>query len=668
MTHRYRWPPSYRHRHFSSTYILNFSNTTRSSAATQAWSCAVWQVTPKMGSKRKISVSQADDHIHHDHQPKRPRVSPPMPVTARPPSRDILSTLSDELLVRILSFLSDTTLLDLAPVSRRLRRLAADSQLWRAHYYTRFVLPRALRIPGFRVGAGAGAVSPSSRGPKLQYSARRAVWADGGWGRRGGLVDVQDETRTEHGGSIDWKRQYKLRHNWARGKCAVEEVSVRDASEGAAGQNKTLVKVVEGIAVTADAASGLRAWDLRTRRPIAQVDLRQDDSDDGNTPISLAVEEQGQTGDLVDIVVGFADGGFGIWRLDAKQGQLTRRYRHEKSCNGELVAVAYGHPYVLTATSAGLISLYTFNRPSARPPSDEAEDAEGQRPESAHGASGKAKLQEMDERRLDFPPPYLLTSLTSHTTHQPIALSIRRMAASVSASIAYTFLTPNGWCIGVQDIHIKPSPSGTDSLSSRLAYSLPIETGVNSGSTTPPHSPSPPPRSSRPRPPPPDDSQPGLTTLCYSHPYLLATLPDNTLVLHLCTSTATSLSLSPGIRLWGHTSGISDAEITPRGKAVSISTRGDEIRVWELEGRVGGSSIEVRPRQPADDADDMVDGGDGVSGTGRSSEQDNKAQTLGLDLAEWEDRRNWVGFDDEMVIVLKEARDGRESLMVYDFT
>jgi hypothetical protein len=137
-------------------------------------------------------------------------------------------------------------------------------------------------------------------------------------------------------------------------------------------------------------------------------------------------------------------------------------------------------------------------------------------------------------------------------------------------------------------------------------------------------------------------------TLCYSHPYLLATLPDNTLVLYLCTSTTKSFSLSSGIRLWGHTSGISDAEITPRGKAVSISTRGDEIRVWELEGRVGGSSIEVRPttRQPAD-------------GTGSPTT---------VPRAEWEDRRNWVGFDDEMVIVLKETRDGRESLMVYDFT
>jgi hypothetical protein len=88
------------------------------------------------------------------------------------------------------------------------------------------------------------------------------------------------------------------------------------------------------------------------------------------------------------------------------------------------------------------------------------------------------------------------------------------------------------------------------------------------------------------------------------------------------------------------------------------------MRVWELEGRVGGSSIEVRPRQPANDAD--YEDGDILGGGNDNSPS--KAQTPRLDVPEWEDRRNWVGFDDEMVIVLKEARDGRESLMVYDFT
>ncbi|KAF4441554.1 f-box protein [Fusarium austroafricanum] len=568
--------------------------------------------------KRKLPPTEENPDPLPDQDVTQPRPSKRLRFANKaysPPSRDILTTISSELLLRILSFLTSSELLDISPTSHRLYRLASDPHLWREHYYERFVLPRALRIPGFRVG-GAG-------GTKLQYSARRAVWADGRKGRSPDDKILKESSKSE---SVDWKRQYKLRHNWARGKCAVEEVSVRDAPEESEGQKRTLVKVVEGIAITADSESGLRAWDLRTRRPIVQLDLHQDGGSEDNAPTSLAVDESG-SGTVVDIVVGFADGGFGLWRLNLEQQELIRRYRHEKSSNGELVAVACGYPYVLTATTAGLISLYTFNGPTASPTNDAANHVSN---------NDKRTWQGTKEKQANpiLPPPYLLTSLKSHTTHLPLALSIRRMSSSVSASIAYTFSVRDGWCIGVQDLLITPSSdsSDIDTLSSRLASTLPI---AASGSRDAPGA---------------NDSRSELTTLCYSHPYLLATLPDNTLVLYLCTSTATSLSLSPGIRLWGHTSGISDAEITPRGKAVSISTRGDEIRVWELEGRVGGSSIEVRPtsRQPADDAD-----------TGSPTP---------TPRAEWEDRRNWVGFDDEMVIVLKEARDGRESLVVYDFT
>ena len=120
----------------------------------------------------------------------------------------------------------------------------------------------------------------------------------------------------------------------------------------------------------------------------------------------------------------------------------------------------------------------------------------------------------------------------------------------------------------------------------------------------------------------------------------------------MCTSNASSLSISPGIRLWGHTSGISDAEITARGKAVSVSSRGEEMRVWELEGRfngMSGRSVEIRPGQsPVQRASSTNDDGTAY---------------------DWDEKRNWVGFDDEMVIVLKEkAGGGGESLLVYDFT
>ncbi|GKU02829.1 f-box protein [Fusarium langsethiae] len=571
-----------------------------------------------MPKRKGYSEESSDPQTHDVGQPRPLKRSRIVNAARNPPSQDILTRISSEILLRILSFLSSSELLNISPTSRRLYRLASDPHLWREHYYERFVLPRALRIPGFRIG-GAG-------GTRLQYSARRAVWADGRKGRAPDDEFLKESSKDE---SVDWKRQYKLRHNWARGKCAVEEVSVRDASEEGDVQKRTLIKVVEGIAITADSESGLRAWDLRTRRPTAQLDFHEVNERDDNVPTSLAVDEN-RSATEVDVIVGFADGGFGLWRLDLEQQSLTLRYRHEKSCNGEIIAVACGYPYVLTATTAGLISLYTFNRPATEPTDHFTNNASKMSEPLLHGTVE----QQVKPRNMGttLPIPYLLTSLKSHTTHLPLALSIRRMSSSVSASIAYTFPVRDGWCIGVQDLLITPSPdgSGVDKLTSRLASTLPITAsgGVDTIRT--------------------HGSRSELMTLCYNHPYLLATLPDNTLVLYLCTSTAKSFSLSSGIRLWGHTSGISDADITPRGKAVSISTRGDEIRVWELEGRVGGRSIEVRPttRQPVDNTDSPTT----------------------TPRAEWEDRRNWVGFDDEMVIVLKETRDGRESLMVYDFT
>ncbi|UZP38011.1 hypothetical protein NXS19_005827 [Fusarium pseudograminearum] len=279
--------------------------------------------------KRKDPYSEesSDLCIHDVAQPrplKRLRIAN---TACNSPFRDILTNISSEILLRILSFLSSSELLEISPTSRRLYRLASDPHLWREHYYERFVLPRALRIPGFRIG-GAG-------GTRLQYSARRAVWADGRKGRAPNDEFLKESSKNE---SVDWKRQYKLRHNWARGKCAVEEVSVRDASEESDGQKRTLIKVVEGIAITADSESGLRAWDLRTRRPTAQRNFCEGDESDDSTPTSLAMDENSSAIE-VDIIVGFTDGSFGLWRLNLEQQELTRRYRHEKSCNGEIIAL-----------------------------------------------------------------------------------------------------------------------------------------------------------------------------------------------------------------------------------------------------------------------------------------------------------------------------------------
>lgn len=650
--------------------------------------------------------------------------SPPSPSSSPWPKRqrteshtivahtgaDRLSPLSDELLIRILSYLSLPHLLAVAPVSHRFHHLSEDSQLWKALYYARFVLPRAMRIPGFREGK----LDSRLRDHKLHYKGRRALWADG---RLGGLVRTEVE-RNEHGlprmrldqeedtarGNVrvNWKRQYKIRYNWARGKCAVEELklgpdpqdelnSVTDEDD--TDKSKILVKVVEGLAITADNVSGLRAWDLKTREVVAQISLRdqEGEDDEGTPPSCLTIDDRNSDKGALEICVGFTNGSFGIWRLDSQHKSLSRLYRHEPSSNGELKGMAYSHPYLLTATGAILVSLYTFDIPEVLEPRDGKEDYTrdvSSASSNATGDSSKATTtgaaHTSTPNGSSLPAPYLMTSLNSHTSDLPLALSIREIASTTVASIAYTFFTRQGWSIGIQDLHITPNdnPKYAPNIITRLAYTTPIITG-NNPLTSPtilprgatqerlPQTPqailsyNQSPRTAAANPTTqimtPAALFRGPTTLCYSHPYLLATLPDNTLILHLCTSTASTLSISPGIRLWGHTSGISDAEITARGKAVSVSSRGEEMRVWELEGRPSGvrsRSVEIRP------------GGGITTPTTVSGRPEESCATGSKDKegVDWEERRNWVGFDDEMVIVLKETKGGRESLLVYDFT
>ncbi|KFA47499.1 hypothetical protein S40293_02109 [Stachybotrys chartarum IBT 40293] len=575
-----------------------------------------------------------------------------------PPPYDIISKLSDELLVRIFSYMDEKPLLGLSLVSKRFHRISADSQLWRPHYYRRFILPRAHRIPGFRTSATRSASN-------LHHAANQTFRADTAYRRSTGPISPSD-TSANFTDAVDWKKQYKLRHNWARGTCDVDEVDVSDSDrEPPPPGMKTIVKVTDGLAVTVDSNRGLRAWDLRTREIIAQVDM--DDEEAYTQPSCLAVDGQRLYRDILDIAVGFQDGTFGIWMLDIRRKKLTRLYRHQHSFFGELVSLAYLHPYLLTATKVGFISLYSFENDMPESQLGVGGHSGSSMPTLMESISAAASRALRTPRPRDFEEalsmPALLTSLKSHSTRPPLTLSIRRMVGSVVASIAYTFSTVNGWSIGIQDLDIKQS-SGSEKpevVNSRVAFSPSTVSRNSAGSSpdaTPRHQSA---FGSRAE----DAEDDGPIRLCYSHPYLLATMPDNTLVLYLCTSTATAMSISPGLRLWGHTSGISDAEITPRGKAVSVSSRGDEIRVWELEGRVGSSgsasssSIEVRPRQQ------QQAGGATCSHCQGACESSSNGTYRRADLG---DRRNWVGFDDEMVIVLKEARDGRESLMVYDFT
>ena len=150
--------------------------------------------------------------------------------------------------------------------------------------------------------------------------------------------------------------------------------------------------------------------------------------------------------------------------------------------------------------------------------------------------------------------------------------------------------------------------------------------------------------------------------------------PDNTLTLYLVSSTADSLKISPGNRLWGHTSSVSGAHVGGRGKAVSVSTRGDELRVWELEG--GFASASARRRLAAGELSVQLRPEKTAQAEGTSTPVA-KARSVGRGVGmALEDRgidetsmtRGFVGFDDDKVVVLRERHCGNQALVIYDFT
>jgi len=115
--------------------------------------------------------------------------------------------LSDELVLKVLSFLTTSELTRCQQVCRRLQRIAGDDQVWKSAFYDRFVRPRASRIPG----SGRGV----NQAPLPAYSSRSSIWLDDV-----GLVKAQN---------THWKQLYKLRHNWSRGCCGVTEIGISAA-------------------------------------------------------------------------------------------------------------------------------------------------------------------------------------------------------------------------------------------------------------------------------------------------------------------------------------------------------------------------------------------------------------------------------------------------------
>ena len=530
--------------------------------------------------------------------------------------QDHFTVLSDELLLRILGHVSVSTLATCLRVSERLKRIAGDSQLWRAAYYNRFVLPRS---SGAKRRKAAGTPTTKSR------HTRTSKWLD-------------EEDLVRRGTQTNWKRQYKIRDNWSRGTAKTSDIPVADQPP----IPPILAKLSAGIVYTVDSGNGIRAWSYKDNKHLlAAKSLRTG----GNAckdyqPTAFVLHKDSPSNDKQLLVVGFKNGIYSIYCYEIALRSFAHLYSHPIPSQGMITALAFASQYLLTMNESRILALY---------------ELPGLGQEGTWTDSGD---------------PVLLSSLSSQTAWSPLSLSLRADPDVVSASIAYALPTLSGsWSTGVQELRFSPSGSIMDSrlASATSQVFVPILPGMKRAQ-------SPTERFSLRLPSVygQDFSKP--TSLSYSHPYLLVTHSDNTLTLYMVNSTSQSLSVSPGRRLWGHTSSVFGAHIGRRGKAVSVTTRGDELRVWNLEGRgrrtsrhahweEDDSSVQVKPdRQHATSQNlehlskAISDRGNGLGLTGEYAKSDLACT------------RGWVGFDDENVVILREEALGGQALTVYDFT
>ena len=410
-----------------------------------------------------------------------------------------------------------------------------------------------------------------------------------------------------------------------------------------------LVQMSEGMVYMADQDDGLRAWDAgaRSKEVFAQISLPS--ARIPRPPTSLAIDADYDEKGTTRVVLGFEDGSFSVFALNRDKRQFSLLYSHEPSSNGVITATAMRWPHVVTMTATQLLSLYRF--------------------QDLETSKSKRKSTKL------LGSPRLLHSLKSQSVWPPMSIQLRTTSTAVTICIAYALPTYlSGWTVGLQEVSVDRQgmllnsrlASAIDQHYRPLAFaSRPMISHLNPVATSTTTGPS----ISELR-----HIHAKPTTLSYTHPYLLVSHPDNTLTLYLVTSTTDTLAISAGSRLWGHTSAVSGAHVQAKGKAVSISRRGDELRIWELEG--GFSSSSARKRLASGDLSVKVKA-DKSSSPRRGSQTGlevvhnhavHDAGTLSDEINELTLTRGWIGFDDESVVVLKEHSQGKQALVVYDFT
>ncbi|RAL10774.1 WD domain protein [Aspergillus homomorphus CBS 101889] len=529
-----------------------------------------------------------------------------------------ISTLSDETLLHILSFLPISSLIVCQRLSYRFNALAQDSELWKRHYYYRWVRqPRRY------------ANSRQTVLPVVEYSPKVSSWLNHSHLANAGI-------------RMDWKGQYRLRHNWSRGVCRVTEVELSQPY-----LRPALIAFCAGVIFTVDHDSQLRA--RSTQSPafcLAEISLTCPRAHPAALPTAVTAMN-GSRPNLIEIAVGFEDGHFGIYNMDTTSSPLRICFNSAGSTNGAITAMSSLYPYLLLVSHHKVLSLFRL------------------------GTDFSVPVHLLPRE------PTLLSSLEADSIMEPMSLSVRSAGSDVITSIVYSFYHAGcGWSLGIQEslfscsTGLQKETRLTTTVDSQYGICTPlahscsgtdqscswVETNRKNTSRLRPAEPS-------------IHHQEAPTSVSYSHPYLLSSHTDNTLTVYLVMSTSAGLCIKGAQRLWGHTSSVSAVQVNERGKAISVSSQGDEIRVWELEGLVSafgrqrarrhGNSIRICPGKKQSDISDL---------TPSSRAKDNSLPNTTQGPHSITKISDCIRFDDERVLLLRGKKIDGQMLKSYDFT
>ena len=530
-----------------------------------------------------------------------------------------ISKLSDEVLLNVFEMLPLSQIISCQTVSRRWQHISTDPELWKRLYFQRFVKPRLAHV----------------------HSRTRTRIATRDW---------WNNERTQNDGETrkDWKQMFKVRHNWRKGRCAVTEMDISNSpphsavheparqssfwNEPVLAASTPLVQFDGKIFVVADKENGLRAWDIEKmengKRKIVGS-RRFQKYEQGwrlGDPTALGISGEGQT---VDVVVGFESGGTMILQLkpstndeghDSDFGFHVRFILPPSEAPEKILHITYSHPHLLTLDADHYLRAYLFKSSAFH---------------------------------LDTPRP--LATLHAQALHGPCNLTLRKSKsgdeATVTAAIAYSMpLFHGGWSVGVQEVVLDiASPNGISQT--RIGTSIPSTYQLT---MLPDRTPSQVFSSSVPVASP--------TSISYSHPYLLTSHRDNTLTLYLARSTEKEVTIGNPRRLWGHTTGVARAGVAGRGRAVSVSRIGGEVRIWELESiaaAVAKADMEVADGAVVSIIESVrVENASGPVRVGKELYRDTKIPTA----------VEWIGFDEEKVLVVTRDEERDKNVTLYDFT